>query len=315
VRIAILDDYHGAALTLADWSRLEGRTSITVFRDHLNDPADIVARLQPFDIVCVLRERTPLPRAILEKLPALKLIASTAMRNASIDMGAARELGIVVCGTGSPSHGAPVLTWALILALVRHIEAEASSLRSGGWQASLGGDLHGKTLAVLGLGKIGSFVAQVGRVFGMNVIAWSPNLTREVAEQHGAQLVSKGQLFQRADILTIHLVLSERTRAIVGRAELGQMKRSALLVNTARGPLVEEEALIDALNERRIAGAALDVFDVEPLPPNHPFRSLDNVLATPHIGFVTEDTLRLFYQDTVENIAAWLAGAPIRVLN
>jgi phosphoglycerate dehydrogenase-like enzyme len=263
----------------------------------------------------VLRERTPLPRAILENLPALKLIASTTMRNASIDMTAARELGITVCGTGSPSPGAPALTWALILALVRHIPAESASVRDGGWQVSLGGDLAGRTLGVLGLGKIGAFVAQVGRVFGMDVAAWSQNLTPEHAEAQGVRLVTKAELFQTADILTIHLVLSDRTRGIVGRDELSLMKRSAVIVNTARGPLIDETALIDALRERRIAGAALDVFDVEPLPPEHPFRSLDNVLATPHIGFVTEDTLRQFYSETVENIRAWLDRTPMRVLN
>jgi phosphoglycerate dehydrogenase-like enzyme len=315
VHIAILDDYQGVALTLADWSVLHGSATITVFRDHLSNPNDVIARLQPFDVVCVVRERTPLPRAILEKLPRLKLIASPTMRNASIDMRAARELGITVCGTGSPSLGAPVHTWALILALVRQVPSQAASLRAGGWQTEVGGDLNGKTLAVLGLGKIGAFVARVGRAFGMHVIAWSQNLTAQRADEQGARLVSKTELFQGADILTIHLVLSDRTRGIVGRDELALMKRSALLVNTSRGPLVDEHALIDALQARQIAGAALDVFDVEPLPADHPFRSLDNVMATPHIGFVTEDTLRMFYREMVENIRAWLDGAPIRVLN
>jgi phosphoglycerate dehydrogenase-like enzyme len=314
-QIAVLDDYQGAALTLADWTPLHGRARITVFRDHVSTPEDVISRLQPFDVVCVLRERTPLPRAILEKLPALKLIASTAMRNASIDMAAARELGITVCGTGAPSLGAPVLTWGLILALVRHIPSEAASLRDGGWQVSVGGDLKGRTLGVLGLGKIGTIVAQVGLAFGMDVAAWSQNLTSEQAASRGVRRVSKAELFQTSDILTIHLVLSDRTRGIVGRDELALMKRSAVLVNTARGPLIDEAALIDALRERRIAGAALDVFDVEPLPLDHPLRGLDNVLATPHVGFVTEDTLRRFYSETVENINAWLDGTPMRVLN
>ena len=314
-QIAILDDYQGAALRLADWTPLNGRARITVFRDHVVTPDDVISRLHPFDVVCVLRERTPLPRAILEKLPVLKLIASTAMRNASIDMAAARELGITVCGTGSPSLGAPVLTWALILALVRQIPSEAASLRVGGWQVSVGGDLKGRTLGILGLGKIGALVAQVGRAFGMDVAAWSQNLTPEHAETHGVRRVTKAELFRTTDILTLHLVLSDRTRGIVGRDELALMKRSALLVNTARGPLVDQAALIEALRERRIAGAALDVFDVEPLPLDHPFRSLENVLATPHVGFVTEDTLRRFYGETVENISAWLDGTPVRVLN
>lgn len=315
VNIAILDDYPGVALSSADWSPLRGTASISTFRDHLSDPDAVVARLEAFEVVCVLRERTPLPRAILERLPRLRLIASTTMRNASIDMVAARELGITVCGTGSPSRGAPVLTWALILALVRHIPSQAAALRAGGWQTKVGGDLHGKTLGVLGLGKIGSIVAQVGRAFGMETIAWSQNLTAERAAQHGARLVTKSELFRTADVLTIHLVLGERTRGIVGRDELGLMKPSSLLVNTSRGPLVDEAALVDALRRRVIAGAALDVFDVEPLPRDHPLRTLDTVLATPHIGFVTEDTLRMFYGETVENIHAWLAGSPIRVLN
>lgn len=313
--IAVLDDFQGVALDLADWARLRDRASVTVFRDHLSEPDRIVERLQPFDVVCVMRERTPLPGALLARLPRLKLIASTTMRNASIDMAAARDRGILVCGTASPSTGAPVLTWALILALLRHLPAESASLRAGGWQVAVGGDLHGRALGVLGLGRIGQPVAAVGRAFGMQVLAWSPNLTAERAEQHGAQLVEKDDLFRRADILTVHLVSSDRSRGIIGRRELELMKPSALLVNTSRGPLVDEDALIDTLLRRRIGGAALDVFDVEPLPPGHPFRSLDNVLATPHIGFVTEDTLRMFYAATVENISAWLDGVPMRVLN
>jgi phosphoglycerate dehydrogenase-like enzyme len=314
-QVAILDDFQGVALAMADWSRLRDRARITVFRDHVSDPASVIARLDPFDVVCVMRERTPLPRAILEKLPRLKLIASTAQRNAAIDMEAARELGITVCGTASSSTAAGVLTWALILGLLRNLPAETASLRNGDWQVAVGADVTGRTLGVLGLGRIGSFVAHVGRAFGMHLIAWSQNLTADVAERYGVRLVEKDDLFRLADILTIHLVLSDRTKGVVGRRELELMKPTARLVNTSRGPLVDEEALIDALRNRRIAGAALDVFDVEPLPPAHPFRSLDNLLATPHIGFVTEDMLRTFYGETVENIEAWLDGAPIRILN
>jgi phosphoglycerate dehydrogenase-like enzyme len=315
VRIAVLDDYQGVALTSADWSPLAGEAAITVFRDHVAHSDDVIARLEPFDIVCALRERTPLPRTILERLPRLKLIASTTMRNAAIDMAAARELGITVCGTGSPSLGAPVHTWALILALLRQVPSQAASVRAGGWQTAVGGDLDGRTLALLGLGRIGAYVARVGQAFGMRTIAWSQNLTAERATPLGVELVSKAELFAQADVLTIHLVLGERTRGIVGAAELALMKPSAVLVNTSRGPLVDEPALVETLRARRIAAAALDVFATEPLPRDHPFRSLENVLATPHVGFVTEATLRRFYGDTVENIRAWLDGAPIRVLN
>ena len=315
VAVAVLDDYQGVALEMADWSVLKDRTAVTIFRDHLSDEARVVERLKPFDVVCVVRERTPLPRAILEQLPKLRLIASVTMRNASIDMAAAKELGITVCGTRSPSQGAPVLTWALILALLRNLPAEIASVRDGGWQVRVGGDLRDKTLGILGLGKIGTAVGSVGRAFGMNVIAWSQNLTQQIAEERGARLVTKEELFGTADIVTTHLVLSDRTRGIIGATELALMKPSAYLVNTSRGRLVDEAALVDALRYHRIAGAALDVYDVEPLPQNHPFRSMSNVLATPHIGFVTRETFKMFYGDTVENITAWLQGKPIRVLN
>lgn len=315
MRIAILDDYQGVAFDYADWSALQRVAEVTRFRDHVSGPDAVAARLEPFDVVCVVRERTPLPESILARLPNLKLIASTTMRNASIDMAAARRRGVTVCGTGSPSRGAPVLTWALILALLRHVPAQAASLRAGGWQTAVGGDLDGRTLGVLGLGKIGVAVGRVGQAFGMDVVAWSQNLTAEQAEAHGVRRVSKADLFAQADVLTIHLVLSDRSRGIVGRDDLARMKRTACLVNTSRGPLVDEGALIEALQDERIAGAALDVFDAEPLPIDHPYRRLRNVLATPHIGFVTEDTLRTFYRETVENIQAWMAGTPIRVLN
>jgi phosphoglycerate dehydrogenase-like enzyme len=313
IKVAVLDDYQGVALDMADWSTLRGRADITVFRDHLADPAAVVDRLRPFDVVCVMRERTLLPGSILEQLPNLKLISSTGPRNASIDVAAARARGITVCSTGYSAHGAAELTWALILAMIRRVPAEGASLREGGWQISVGGDLEGKTLGVLGLGRLGGRSAKIARAFGMNVVAWSQNLTRERAEEQGAQLVSKEELFRDSDIVTIHLVLSRRTRGIVGAQDLRLMKPTAYLVNTSRGPLVDEDALVDALRRRVIAGAALDVYDVEPLPESHPFRSLDNVLATPHVGFVTRDTYETFYRDTVENIVAWLDGKPVRV--
>lgn len=313
IKVAVLDDFQGVALEMADWSVLEGRADVTVFRDHLSEPGAVIERLKPFDVVCVMRERTPLPVSILRELPKLRLICSTGRRNASIDMAAAKVRGITVCGTGSSAQGAMELTWALMLGVVRNLEAETASMRNGGWQVSVGGDLVGKTLGVLGLGRIGGRVARIARAFGMDVIAWTPNLTRERAEEHGARLVGKEELFREADILTIHLVLSDRTRGIVGAPELGLMKPSAHLVNTSRGPLVDEQALIDVLRSRRIAGAALDVFDTEPLPASHPLRSLDNVLTTPHVGFVTRTTYETFYRDTVENIDAWISGTPVRV--
>ena len=308
VQVAILDDYQGVALQSADWSLLEGQANITVFRDHLSDSTALVERLKPFDVLCVMRERTPLTRAIFEQLPNLKLIASTGMRNASIDLAAAKDRGITVCHTGYSAHGAIEHTWALILALLRHIPAEFASVQRGEWQISIGGDLDGKTMGLVGLGSIGAKIAKIAHAFGMNVLAWSQNLTREVAEEHGALLVSKEELFSISDIVSIHLVLSPRTKGIVGQTEIGLMKPTAYLVNTSRGPLVDENALVEALKTQSIAGAALDVYDIEPLPVSHPFRSLDRLLVTPHIGFVTKETYKIFYGDTVTNIAAWLAG-------
>jgi phosphoglycerate dehydrogenase-like enzyme len=307
-RIAILDDYQNVALSMADWSVLEAQATVTVFNGHLADPDAIVARLQPFDIVCIMRERTPMTRAVISRLPKLRLIASTGMVNAAIDMKAAAEQGIEVVHTGYWSTPAIELTWALILASARNLVAENASLRGGGWQRLIGDDLAGKTLAVLGLGKIGDAVARIGKAFGMDVIAWSQNLTAERATEAGAVLVSKEELFRRADILTIHQVLSRRTRGLVGANELALMKPTARLVNTARGPIVVEADLIAALQNGTIAGAALDVFDQEPLPRDHPYRSLPNLLATPHIGYVSRDLYQRFYQDTVDNIRQWLDG-------
>ena len=306
IRIAILDDYQNASLKMADWSPLTGRATITVFNDHLSDSEALVGRLLPFDVVCVMRERTPLPRSVIERLPQLKLIASTGRRNASIDVEAATERGIAVAHTGYDARSTIELTWALILASARQVVPENANLRAAGWQLTIGESLHGKTLGVLGLGNIGSEVARIGLAFGMEVIAWSQNLTADKAQTFGARLVSKEELFRGADIVTIHVVLSQRTKGLVGAAELQAMKPSASLINTSRGPIVDERALIEVLRNRRIAGAALDVFDVEPLPRDHPFRSLDNVLATPHIGYVARELYRTFYGDTVKNIERWL---------
>ena len=313
VAIAILDDYQNVALQMADWSRLDGKAKITVFNDHIADADALVARLKPFDVLCIMRERTPLPAAVIDRLPNLKLIASTAPINAAIDVATATAHGIFVSGTGYTSSSTIELTWALILGLAREIPSEASAVRHGGWQVSVGEDLGGKTLGVLGLGRIGSRVAKIGRAFDMEVVAWSQNLTPDRAQAQGARLVGKEELFRQADFLTIHLVLSRRTRGLVGASELALMKPSSRLINTSRGALVDEAALVAALAERRIAGAALDVFDVEPLPEGHPFRTLDNVIATPHIGYVSQRQYETFYGDTVENILAWLDGKPIRL--
>lgn len=306
MRVAILDDYQNVALKMADWSSVTRRADITVFDDHVADPDAVVERLRPFDVICVMRERTPLRRDIIERLPRLKLIASTGARNVSIDMTAAEERGIRVTGTGYRSTPTIELTWALILASTRHVVRESNSVRGGGWQTSLGRELDGKVLGVMGLGNIGGQVARIGQAFGMKVIAWSQNLTTDHAAAMGASLVAKDQLFREADILSIHLILSKRTRGLVGAPELALMKPTAWLVNTSRGQIVDEAALIQVLTSRTIAGAALDVFETEPLPTTHPFRILDNVLATPHIGYVAEDLYRTFYADAAANIGAWL---------
>jgi phosphoglycerate dehydrogenase-like enzyme len=305
-KISVLDDYQGVALKMADWSAVLARADVDVFSDHL-DGADAVAeRLLPYDVVCVMRERTPLRAELIERLPNLKLIASTGPRNASIDLKAAAARGITVVHTGYFGSPTLELTWALILAGARHIVAEAAAVRGGGWQHSIGDDLAGKTLGIIGLGNLGSQVAKIGLAFGMRVLAWSQNLTAEKAGAAGAALVSKEELLRQSDIVSVHLVLSERTRALIGARELALMKPSARLVNTSRGPIVVEAALIAALKAGQIAGAAIDVYDVEPLPPDHPYRNIGNLLATPHIGYVSRDLYERFYRDTVSNILAWL---------
>jgi phosphoglycerate dehydrogenase-like enzyme len=315
IKVAILDDYQGVALQSADWSPLEGRAELTVFRDTLAMGPSLVERLKPYDVVVAMRERTPFKEPLLSALPNLKLISSTGRRNAAIDLAFAQSRNVTVCYTGYSSHGAMEHSWALILSAMRHIPQETASLRSGGWQTRVGIDLKGKTLGVVGLGNIGSGVAKVAQAFGMEVIAWSQNLTDEKAREAGVTRVEKLDLFQRADLVTLHLILSHRSRGIVGAEELAAMKPSSWLINSSRGPLIDEKALIATLSEKRIAGAAIDVYDEEPLPAGHPFRRLDNVLATPHIGYVTEETYKIFYNDSVENIAAWIDGRPVRVMD
>jgi len=306
MKIAILDDYQDIAMKLADWSSIPGRPEIKVFTDHVFDLETLAQRLFPYEILCIMRERTPMTAALIERLPNLKLIASTGARNAAIDLEAARKHHVDVVHTGYSSTPTIEFTWAMILAVARQITIENASLRSGGWQTGVGSDLRGKTLAVLGLGNVGGPVAETGRAFGMRVIAWSPNLTREKAESAGAQLVSKATLFREADFLTVHLVLSHKTRGIVGESELAWMKPSSYLINTSRGPLIEETSLINALEDRKIAGFAVDVFQQEPLPASHPFRRLTNVLATPHIGFGSRSLYETFYRDSVKSITNWI---------
>ena len=311
MKIAVLDDYQDVAKQLADWTPVTSRAEVTFFTDHVDGEDAVVARLTPFEVVCVMRERTPMTRAVIERLPNLKLIVSTGKRNAAVDSVAAAEKKVLVGFTGYDSTPTIEHTWALIFGLVRHIAAEANAVRTGGWQHTVGENLNGKTLALLGLGNIGSEVAKIARVLGMNVIAWSQNLTVEKAKEHGAELVTKEALFERADILSVHLVLSGRSRGLVDAALLASMKPTAYLVNTSRGPIVDEAALIEALKKGTIAGAAVDVFEHEPLPPSHPFRSLERLLVTPHIGYVTKELYRTFYGDTVKQLVRYLNGEPL----
>jgi phosphoglycerate dehydrogenase-like enzyme len=313
LRVAVLDDYQHAAHSFADWSALRPDAEVNFFHDHLSEQADLVERLAPFHVVCAMRERTEFTATLLAQLPNLSLLVTTGASNASIDVEAARARAITVCGTGGVGSATPELTWALILAAVRRLPSEIASVRSGGWQTTVGTGLHGKTLGILGLGRIGTAVARVGQAFGMRTVAWSQNLSAEHAAAHGVERLGKQDVLASADLLTIHLRLSERTRGLLGAAELALMKSTAWLVNTSRGPIVDEAALIAALRASRIAGAALDVFDTEPLTADHPYRSLDNVVASPHIGYVTDATYRVFYGDTVENIRAWIDGRPIRI--
>ncbi|AZF64220.1 D-2-hydroxyacid dehydrogenase family protein [Pseudomonas sp. LBUM920] len=314
VQIAVIDDWQDVASGVVDWSVLQSVGQVHFLHDYPADTAWMIERLKGFEVICVMRERSTFDRALLEGLPRLKLLVTGGMRNAAIDIAAAKALGIQVCGTDSYKQAAPELTWALIMASTRNLLVEANAVRDGGWQVGLGGDLYGKTLGILGLGSIGQKVAQFAQVFGMRVIAWSENLTPERAAESGVTWVSKRELFEQADILTVHLVLSDRSRGLVDAQALGWMKPTARLVNTARGPIVDEQALVQALSTGRLAGAALDVYSQEPLPAEHPFRRLPNVLATPHVGYVSEQNYRQFYQQMIEAIQAWAGGMPIRVL-
>jgi phosphoglycerate dehydrogenase-like enzyme len=313
LRIAVLDDWQSVASNVVDWTVLDPIGAVSFLHEFPADTASMVARLESFDVVCVMRERTLFNEALLSQLPRLKLLVTGGMRNAAIDLPAAARLGIQVCGTDSYKNAAPEMTWALIMGVTRNLVGEANSLRDGGWQIGLGSDLYGKTLGILGLGSIGKWIARYAQAFGMRVIAWSENLTAERAAESGVTYVSKQALFEQADVLSVHLVLSSRSRGIVDAQALSWMKPTAYLINTARGPIIDEVALINALQHRRIAGAALDVYEPEPLPADHPFRRMDNVLATPHIGYVTENNYRTFFSQMIEDIQAWHGGKPIRV--
>jgi phosphoglycerate dehydrogenase-like enzyme len=310
-KIAVLDDYLDSARQFADWSSLPTDCELTVFRDHLHEDDQIVERLRPFDIVCPMRERTPFPKGLLVRLPKLKLLATTSKRNHAIDLVAAAKLGITVCGTGLPDtgDGTAELTWGLILGFARQIPSEDRTIKAGGWQSTVGRTVKGLTLGVVGLGRLGRPVARIGAAFGMRVIAWSPNLTAARAGTD-AEAVSRERLFTQSDFVTIHMALSEASRGLIGGQDIGRMQPDAVLVNTSRGPLVEEAALVEALEKGTIAGAALDVFDVEPLPLDHPFRTLPNTVLTGHVGYQTQATYRIFFEDTVDNINKFLRGEP-----
>jgi phosphoglycerate dehydrogenase-like enzyme len=323
-RVAILDDYAGLALDLADWSPVQARSEVTVFDRHLSE-AEAAEALRPFDVICTLRERMALPRTLIERLPNLKLITIVGRSLPNLDMAAASECGVLVAhsdfanprfrSAGSLQDATPELAWGLMIATVRNLAEEHRRMRDGAWQASIGMTLSGKTLGLLGLGRIGKRMAEYAKAFGMQVIAWSQNLTEEAAAAVGARRVEKATLFKESDVVSIHLVLSERTRGLVGQPELALMKPHACLINTSRGPIVDEAALIAALRTGRIAGAGLDVFDVEPPPPDHPLRLLPNVTLSPHLGYVTREMLSAFYSDTIEAVVAWLDGTPIRIAN
>ncbi|MGB5757005.1 MAG: D-2-hydroxyacid dehydrogenase family protein [Acidimicrobiales bacterium] len=313
-RVAILDDYQNVALTSADWSGLDGRVDVAVFNQHITDVEELIATLVDFEIIVAMRERTAFPREVVERLEALELLVTTGSRNAAIDADALAELGITYCGTGGQVQSTAELTWALILACARHLPTEVANVANGGWMTTVGTDLYGATLGLCGLGRIGAMVARVGAAFGMDLIAWSQNLTEERCAEHGARLVTKDELFTQSDFVTVHLVLSDRTTGIIAEPELRAMKQTAWLINTSRGPICDESILATACQEGWIAGAGLDAYGSEPLAADHPFRSLSNVLATPHIGYVSQRVYAIFFNDIVEDITCFLDGSPVRVL-
>lgn len=313
-KLAILDDYQRAALTVADWSSLGPDVEVVVFAERLEQD-DLVRALRGFDVVVAMRERTAFPRSVLKQLPDLRMLATTGMANAAIDLDAARELGILVSGTPSGLPSTIEITWALILAVIKGVPSADADVRAGRWQQALPQDLAGRQLGLVGLGRLGAAMVPIARAFSMEVVAWSQNLTDERCAACGVRRCSREELFETSDVISIHLRLSERTQGLVGRAELETMRASAILVNTSRGPIVDEAALVDALSHRHIRGAGLDVYDLEPLPAGHPLTTLDNVVLTPHLGYASEANLAAYYGHVVENIAAWLAGTPKRIIS
>lgn len=316
LRCAILDDYQQVAMTSADWSRILDKVEVKCINRHIDQSEELVEQIADCEIVVIMRERTPFRATLLAQLPRLKLLITTGMRNASIDLTAAASQGVIVCGTGGAGNATAELTWALILGLARNIVLEHNAIRSGQWQSTIGADLYGKTLGLLGLGKLGSKIAKFGHAFGMDVTAWSQNLTEERADEVGVRLAaSKEELLESSDFVSIHLVLSDRTRGLISAAELKRMRPSAYLINTSRAPIVDQDALAEALQNGWIAGAAVDVFEVEPLPKDDIYRSLPNLLTTPHIGYVSKANYEAFYTDVVEDIEAYLSGSPVRTLS
>jgi phosphoglycerate dehydrogenase-like enzyme len=315
LRCAILDDYQNVVLSIADWSKVKGDLDIKVFNEHLGSQDNVIKALQGFNIVCAMRERTGFPRAVIEQLPDLKLLITTGARNASIDVAAAKERGVTVCGTGSFGSPTSGIAIGLMLELTRRIGYENARMHAGeSWQTTIGPDLEGLTLGVLGLGKLGTRTAQIAKAFGMKVIAWSQNLTAEKAAAAGVGYVTKEELFRQSDFVTIHVILSPRSRGLVGAAEFALMKPTAYIINTSRGPIIDEAAMLAALRDRKIAGAGLDVFDVEPLPKDHPLRKMDNVVLTPHLGYVATQNYQTYFKGVVEDIRAFLDGKPVRVM-
>jgi phosphoglycerate dehydrogenase-like enzyme len=314
-RCAILDDFQNVALKMADWSKVTGDVEIKAFNEHLGGPDNVVKALQDYEVVVAMRERTGFPRAVIEKLPKLKLLITTGMRNASIDMAAAAEKGVTVCGTGSFGSPTSGIAIGLMLELTRHIGYENARLKAGEtWQITIGPELEGLTLGILGLGKLGTRTAMIGKAFGMRVIAWSTNLTPEKCKEAGVEYVTKEELFKQSDFISIHVVLSQRSRGLVGAADLALMKPTAYLINTSRGPIVDEAAMLKALREKKIGGAGLDVFDIEPLPKDHPLRKLDNVVLTPHLGYVALKNYQNYFAGVVEDIRGFIDGKPVRVM-
>jgi phosphoglycerate dehydrogenase-like enzyme len=314
-RCAILDDFQNVALKMADWSKVTGDVDFKAFNEHLGGPDNVVKALQDYEIVVAMRERTAFPRAVIEKLPKLKLLITTGMRNASIDMAAAAEKGVTVCGTGSFGSPTSGIAIGLMLELTRHIGYENARLKAGEtWQVTIGPELEGLTLGILGLGKLGTRTALIGKAFGMRVIAWSTNLTPEKCKEAGVEYVTKEELFKQSDFISIHVVLSQRSRGLVGAADIALMKPTAYLINTSRGPIIDEAAMLAALRDKKIGGAGLDVFDIEPLPKDHPLRKMDNVVLTPHLGYVALKNYRNYFAGVVEDIRGFIDGKPVRVM-